>query len=102
MKRKRPVFIWGPPGIGKSEVVEYIASGLNGVAIDIRLGMYEPTDIRGMPYYDKNTGKMVWAPPIDLPSEEFAAQHDVVVLFLDEMNQVSPSVQGRCGVPTNS
>lgn len=94
LKKKRPLFIWGPPGIGKSEVVEYIASGLNGVAIDIRLGMYEPTDIRGMPYYDKNTGKMVWAPPIDLPSEEFAAQHDVVVLFLDEMNQASPSVQG--------
>ena len=51
MKRKRPVFIWGPPGVGKSEVVEGIATELGGIAIDIRLGMYEPTDIRGMPYY---------------------------------------------------
>ena len=94
MKRKRPVFIWGPPGIGKSELVAYIASVINGVAIYILMVIYEHTDISGMPYYDKNTGKMVWAPPIDLPSEEFAAQHDVVVLFLDEMNQASPSVQG--------
>ena len=94
MKRKRPVFIWGPPGVGKSEVVEGIATELGGIAIDIRLGMYEPTDIRGMPYYDKNTGKMVWAPPIDLPTEEMAAKYPVVVLFLDEMNQASPSVQG--------
>ena len=26
VKRKRPVMIWGPPGIGKSEVVESIVS----------------------------------------------------------------------------
>jgi hypothetical protein len=36
---------------------------------------------------------MVWAPPAELPSAEFAAQYDWVVLFLDEMNSAAPSVQ---------
>ena len=25
-KKKRPIFIWGPPGIGKSEIVHQIGS----------------------------------------------------------------------------
>jgi hypothetical protein len=36
---------------------------------------------------------MVWAAPSELPTEEFAAQFDNVVLFLDEMNSAAPSVQ---------
>jgi hypothetical protein len=36
---------------------------------------------------------MDWAPPIDLPDAEFASEHPIVVLFLDEMNSASPSVQ---------
>ncbi len=33
-KTKRPVFLWGPPGIGKSEVVAEIAHELGGAIID--------------------------------------------------------------------
>jgi hypothetical protein len=36
---------------------------------------------------------MVWGAPSELPSEEFAAQFDHIVLFLDEMNSAAPSVQ---------
>jgi MoxR-like ATPase len=61
--------------------------------IDLRLGQMEPTDIRGIPFYNKEVGKMDWAEPIDLPSKEFAADYPVVVLFLDEMNSSAPSVQ---------
>jgi hypothetical protein len=92
-KVKRPIFLWGPPGIGKSELVEGIANDLNGYMIDLRLGQMEPTDIRGIPFYNKDTGKMDWAPPQDLPDEELANQYPVVVLFLDEMNSAAPSVQ---------
>jgi MoxR-like ATPase len=53
----------------------------------------EPTDIRGIPFYNKEVGKMDWAEPIDLPSEELASQYPIVVLFLDEMNSAAPSVQ---------
>ena len=92
-KRQRPVFLWGPPGIGKSELVADITEELGGAMIDLRLGQMEPTDIRGIPFYNKDNGKMDWAAPIDLPTEEFAADYPVVVLFLDEMNSSAPSVQ---------
>lgn len=96
--KKRPVFLWGPPGIGKSELVESITKematdGKPSAMIDLRLGQMDPTDIRGIPFYNKDLGLMDWAPPIDLPSEEFAARHSVVVLFFDEMNSAAPSVQ---------
>ena len=92
-KHQRPVFLWGAPGIGKSELVADITEELGGAMIDLRLGQMEPTDIRGIPFYNKDNGKMDWASPIDLPSEEYAAQYPIVVLFLDEMNSSAPSVQ---------
>jgi len=90
---KRPIFLWGPPGVGKSDVVAQIAQELNGFMIDLRLGQMEPTDIRGIPFYNKEKGVMDWAPPIDLPSQELADQYPVVVLFLDELNSAAPAVQ---------
>jgi hypothetical protein len=90
---KRPIFLWGPPGIGKSEVIEEIANDMGGFMIDLRMAQMEPTDIRGIPFFNKELGKMDWAPPIDLPDEEFASQYPIVVLFLDEMNSAPPAVQ---------
>ena len=92
-KNKRPVFLWGPPGIGKSELVAGLTQELGGHMIDLRLGQMEPTDIRGIPFFNKNNEKMDWAPPIDLPDEELASQYPVIVLFLDEMNSAAPAVQ---------
>ena len=92
-KVKRPLFLWGPPGIGKSELVEGITQELGGYMIDLRLGQMEPTDIRGIPFYNKDVGKMDWAEPIDLPSEELASQYPIVVLFMDELNAAPASVQ---------
>ena len=90
---KRPLFLWGPPGIGKSELVEGITNDLGGLLIDLRLGQMEPTDIRGIPFYNKDIGKMDWAPPIELPDEAMAKDYPIVVLFLDELNSAAPSVQ---------
>ena len=92
-KTQRPIFLWGPPGIGKSDVVQEITNELGGLMIDLRMAQMEPTDLRGIPYFNKDNGKMDWAPPIDLPDEETAAQYPIVVLFLDEMNSAAPSVQ---------
>ena len=92
-KSKRPVFVWGPPGIGKSEVVAALTEELGGHMIDLRLGQMEPTDIRGIPFFNKNKEVMDWAPPIDLPDEELASQYPIITLFLDEMNSAAPAVQ---------
>lgn len=107
---KRPAFIWGPPGIGKSELVEGITKDMGGIMYDLRLGQMEPTDIRGIPFYNKDVGVMDWAQPVDLPQgEQLVAEAlvnvgatfedgtlvkdvPVVVLFLDEMNSAPPSV----------
>ena len=91
--KKRPIFLWGPPGIGKSEVVADITNELGGLMIDLRLGQMDPTDIRGIPFYNKELGKMDWAPPIDLPDVDTASKYPIVVLFMDEMNSAPPAVQ---------
>jgi len=93
IRKKRPIFLWGPPGIGKSDIVHQIGAQMNAHVIDVRLSLWEPTDIKGIPYFDSNVSKMVWAPPLELPDEELAAQHENIVLFLDEMNSAAPAVQ---------
>jgi len=91
---QKPIFLWGAPGIGKSDIVQQITDGLeNAIMIDLRLALLEPTDLRGYPFRNPETNTMEWAPPADLPSAEFAAEYDTVVLFLDELNSAPPSVQ---------
>ena len=92
-KAKRPMFLWVPPGIGKSEVVQEVADELGGHVIDLRMAQMEPTDIRGIPYFNRDINKMDWAAPVDLPDEELASKYPIVVLFLDEMNSAPPAVQ---------
>jgi len=92
-KVQQPVMLWGPAGIGKSDLVASITEDLGGIMYDLRLSQMEPTDLRGIPYFNKEKSVMDWAPPIDLPDEETAARYPVVVLFLDELNSGAPSVQ---------
>jgi|TARA_A100001388_G_scaffold13897_1_gene9413 hypothetical protein len=93
-KKKRPIFIWGPPGIGKSEIVHQIGSEYKkSLVIDIRLSLWEPTDIKGIPYFDSNQNTMVWAPPAELPDAATAKKYDTIILFMDEMNSAPPAVQ---------
>ena len=92
-KANRPLFLWGPPGIGKSDIVKQMGEELDAHVIDIRLSLWEPTDIKGIPYFDSNSNKMVWAPPIELPDAEMAAKYSKIILFMDEMNSAAPAVQ---------
>lgn len=92
-KSKRPIFLWGPPGIGKSDIIKQLGGELDAHVIDVRLSLWEPTDIKGIPYFDSNDSTMRWAPPAELPSKEFARNHKMIILFMDEMNSAAPAVQ---------
>jgi hypothetical protein len=61
--------------------------------IDVRLSLWEPTDIKGVPYYAANDNTMKWAPPAELPDAKMAKKYKKIVLFLDEMNSAAPAVQ---------
>ena len=91
--KQRPIFIWGPPGIGKSDIVSQISEDIDAYMIDVRLSLWEPTDIKGVPYYAANDNTMKWAPPAELPDAKMAKKYKKIVLFLDEMNSAAPAVQ---------
>ena len=89
IQTRRPTFLWGPPGIGKSDVVKQIGEQAGREVIDVRLALWEPTDIKGIPYYNADQGKMVWAPPAELPTNP----ESTAIIFLDELNSAPPAVQ---------
>ena len=87
VKQKVPTFLWGAPGIGKSSIIKQIAIANNLQFIDLRLALMDPTDLKGIPFYDKESHTALWAPPAFLPQEGEG------ILFLDELNSAPPSVQ---------
>jgi len=89
MGKQIPVFIWGPPGCGKSDIIKEIGKEMELQVFDNRASQMEPPDVRGMPYIYK--GKMHWAPPALLPAADGSDGPSIV--FLDELPQGSDSVQ---------
>ncbi len=83
-----PVMIWGPPGVGKSQIVAQIAARHDAVMIDIRLSQMEPSDLRGIPF--RTDDVVDWAVPAMLPN---AKRHGASgILFLDEITSAAPTV----------
>jgi len=89
VNRKVPTFLWGPPGIGKSSIVKQIASEADVEYIDLRLSLLDPTDLRGIPFFDSKNDKAIWAPASFLPEDKDSKG----ILFLDELNTAAPMVQ---------
>ena len=58
-KKQRPVFLWGPPGIGKSEVVSGIADSLGAAFIDLRLHRWSPPTCVVFPTSTKSWAKWI-------------------------------------------
>ncbi len=87
VEQRVPTFLWGAPGIGKSSIVKQIAKSKGIGFIDLRLALMDPTDLKGIPFYDKDSHTALWAPPAFLPRDGEG------ILFLDELNSAAPSVQ---------
>lgn len=80
-----PLFIWGPPGVGKSSVVKQVAKEKGVGFLDLRLLLLDPTDLRGIPI--PLNGETVWLRPRFLPKDGKG------ILNLDELNVAPPIVQ---------
>lgn len=85
---RSPIFIWGPPGVGKSDCVRQAAEELGVQIQDVRTTLLDPVDLRGVPSIAGE--KTRWNPPVFLPFEGSG------ILFLDELNASPPLVQAAC------
>jgi hypothetical protein len=83
-----PVMLWGPPGVGKSQMVAHIAARHRVPMIDIRLSQMEPSDLRGIPFRVED--RVEWAIPAILPDAERHGRTGI--LFLDEITSAPPAV----------
>ncbi|MGE4518232.1 MAG: ATP-binding protein [Desulfobacteraceae bacterium] len=86
---RQPLYIWGPPGVGKSQVVKQAADELGVGLVDIRAVLLDPVDLRGLPRIDEDC-KTSWTVPDFLPQEGKG------ILFLDELNSAPVLVQAAC------
>lgn len=91
------VMLWGAPGVGKSQGVRQIASEIRqktGKRVDItdvRLLLFNPVDLRGIPTANAEKTLAVWLRPKIFQMD---ASADVVnLLFLDEISAAPQSVQ---------
>jgi len=55
---KTSTFLWGAPGIGKSDVIRQVANDMGYHLEDIRLSQMDPCDIRGVPYVSDKAVKI--------------------------------------------
>lgn len=103
MRNQVPVMMWGPPGVGKSSVVHQIAeefgyinksTGHNNV-VDLRLAQLEPTDLRGVPMPNRETGRAEWFLPAfwPTPAKENTTRN---VLQDDGTMKTVPVKAGEC------
>ncbi len=81
----RPVFIWGPPGIGKSSLVQEFAFAVGLECVSLLGSQLAPEDIIGVPQIKE--GKSRFCPPAMI------ARNEPYCLFLDELNACSHEVQ---------
>jgi len=82
-----PVMLWGPPGVGKSDIVHQLGVETDRKVIEFRTNIREPVDVRGVPVPDPNTGTTRWYVPDELPNVKRDGERGI--LFIDEINSGS-------------
>lgn len=91
------VMLWGPPGVGKSQAVRQIAKEIEvntGKIVhvtDVRLLLFNPIDLRGIPTSNKDKTLAVWLKPQIFQMDP--SDSVINILFLDELSAAPQSVQ---------
>lgn len=89
LKGDIPAFLWGKPGVGKSQIIRQIAADLGWKVIDFRASTRDPVALMGLPDTGGDTTR--WKVPDEFPQVERDGEHGI--LFLDELNAAAPSMQ---------
>ncbi len=99
--RQRPIFLMGPPGIGKTAVMEQVASELNIGLVSYSMTHHTRQSALGLPFIvHKTYGGEEYAVSEYTMSEIIASVYDMMetagvtqgILFLDEINCVSETL----------
>lgn len=83
-----PLHIWGPCGVGKSQIVFQVADDTEREFRDVRAGQLDPVDMRGLPRITSDQTE--WVPPKFLPTSGNG------ILFLDELTSAPQMTQAAC------
>jgi hypothetical protein len=95
--------IWGPPGIGKSQGIKAFAAALEEtvsasrktpvkvIVTDVRLLLFNPVDLRGIPVADDKRELAKWLKPQIFQMDP--SPNIINILFLDEISAAPLSVQ---------
>lgn len=101
VERQRPVFLMGPPGIGKTAIMEQVASELDVGLISYSMTHHTRQSALGLPFIEKKTyGGQEYSISEYTMSEIIASVYEMIektgykegILFLDEINCVSETL----------
>lgn len=97
VKTMPSVMLWGPPGVGKSQAVRQIAERIGSSTnkkvnvTDVRLLLFNPIDLRGIPTANEDKTLAVWLKPQIFQMDP--SDGVINILFLDEISAAPQSVQ---------
>ena len=100
-ERQRPIFLIGPPGIGKTAIMEQIATELGVGLVSYSMTHHTRQSALGLPFIEKKVyGGMECSVSEYTMSEIIATVYDMMeqtgipegILFLDEINCVSETL----------
>lgn len=85
------IFLWGPPGIGKSSIPKLVAEEMKIGFLDTRASQHDPTEFKGIPAVVD--GKAVWLAPQNIPYRDNKDIPERGIWLLDELTSAPPLVQ---------
>ena len=89
--RLLPIFIFGPPGIGKSQIVESLGRKYNVNVETYIASTMDPTQVQGLPFPNVKNKTTEWFPDQRWVSSK--TEKRTMVYFFDELNMAPPATQ---------